>query len=289
MGKPLQAGPLPIRTATLADWTREAPQRLDEDGNRQWVLRTLNFAVEVTEVRGRAVLQRSDNPDEYMLVVPAGLRARVQAGGDTAAGEQDTLFIVPPGDSRATLGGDGLAVRIFSHRAEDICRAASNSGPHVDGFADVAAAADWPVPVGGFRLRRYALAQYSGAPNISRIFRSTNLMVNVMDVYQAARDSRALMPHSHEAYEQITLCMAGPFMHHLRTPWLPDASQWRADEHLEVGSPSALVIPPRLIHTTQALDRGCWLIDVFGPPRMDFSKIDGMVRNHAEYPMPASG
>lgn len=276
----------PIRKATLADWTREAPQRTDAAGNPSWILRTAHFSVEVTEVRGEALLERADHPDEYMLVLPPGLRAEARAGAQQISSEGDALFIFPPGTSSARLRGTGLAVRVFSHLAEDIHALASNQADHAGPFPDVAPAVNWPTPEDGFRLRVHDLAQHSGAPNIARVFRCTNLMVNVMDVRETARDPSTLMPHSHADHEQITLCMAGPFIHHLRTPWLPDSTQWRDDEHLHVGSPSGLVIPPRLIHTTQGMASGCWLIDVFGPPRLDFSLIPGMVRNHAEYPLP---
>lgn len=114
-------------------------------------------------------------------------------------------------------------------------------------------------------------------------------MLNIMKPYDSPRNPKALMPHSYTDCEQITLTLKGRFAHHLRTPWLPDSTQWRADEHIEVGSPSALVIPPRLIHTTQALEAKCLLIDVFGPPRFDFSRLPGLVRNASEYPMPAAG
>lgn len=282
------AQPAPrIRPATLADWTRQAPQSVDAAGNRSWVLRTAHFCTVLTEVQEHAELDRSDQPDEYMLIVAPGLRAEVQAGGECRETTAETLFIVPPGPSQVRLSGSGLVARVFSHRADDINQQASNAAEYGSGCADVAPAVNWPMPADGWRLRAYALAEYSGAANIARIFRSTNLMVNVMDVYDAARDARALMPHAHADYEQITLCMAGPFVHHLRSPWLPDSTQWRADEHLQIGSPSALVIPPRVVHTTQAMAAGCWLIDVFGPPRLDFSLVPGMVRNHGDYPMPA--
>lgn len=278
---------LPVRRATLADWTRDAPQHTDALGNPSWILRTLHFVVAVTAVRKEAVLACADNPDEYMVVVPSGLRAEVHAGSEQSTSDGETLFIVPPGPSRVQLHGAGLAVRVFSHRAAEICALASNQAEYAGGVADVAPAQDWPTPDDGFRLRTYELARYSGAANIARVFRSTNLMLNVMDVYQDARDARALKPHSHADCEQVTLCMAGPFVHHLRAPWGPDSLQWHSDQHLQIGSPSALVIPPRLIHTTQAMARGCWLIDVFGPPRRDFSEIPGMVRNADDYPMPA--
>lgn len=275
----------PVRPATLADWTREPPQFEDSAGNPSWVLRAAHFCAVVTDVQNEATLERVEQPDEYMVVVSPGMRAQVAAGNERAHVDMETLFIIPPGASRVQLKGTGLVVQIFSHRAEDINRFASNGADYVADVADVAPAVEWPTPPDGWKLRAYPLANRSAPGSIARVYRSTNLMVNVMEVYGAARDSKALMPHSHPDYEQITLCMAGPFVHHLRSPWLPDSTQWRADEHLEIGSPSALVIPPRLIHTTQAMAAGCWIIDVFGPPRMDFSLTPGLVINHDDYPM----
>ena len=48
-----------------------------------------------------------------------------------------------------------------------------------------------------------------------------------------------------------------------------------------------LAIPPNVIHTSRNIgsDPGR-LIDVFAPPRMDFSMREGVVANADEYPMP---
>ena len=49
-----------------------------------------------------------------------------------------------------------------------------------------------------------------------------------------------------------------------------------------------LVIPANVLHTSQNVSQGnSWLIDIFGPPRMDFSSKPGFVINAADYPMPA--
>jgi hypothetical protein len=69
-------------------------------------------------------------------------------------------------------------------------------------------------------------------------------------------------------------------------PWTPDRRSWRADQHLEAGSPSTTIIPAGIIHTSQGIaGEGMRLIDVFAPPRLDFSER-GWVDNAAEYPMP---
>jgi hypothetical protein len=86
----------------------------------------------------------------------------------------------------------------------------------------------------------------------------------------------------------MSLGLKGSFVHHLRYPWTPDKTRWRDDEHERYESPSVLVIPARVIHTTQDVGEGStWLVDIFAPPRMDFSSKQGFVLNAAEYPLPA--
>ena len=70
--------------------------------------------------------------------------------------------------------------------------------------------------------------------------------------------------------------------------YTPDLkTTWREDEHMDYGSPSVLVIPARVVHTSQDVGEGAArLIDVFGPPRLDFSSKPGFVLNEADYPTP---
>ena len=57
------------------------------------------------------------------------------------------------------------------------------------------------APHDGYRLRHYPLAQYA-KPNGDRIqprvFRSTNMLVNLFVHYQTRRDTRELSPHWHD-------------------------------------------------------------------------------------------
>lgn len=276
----------PVQDATLVDCRTMKAVRSPESGFSTWIVRTANFVVELTDVAGSATLRRASQPDEYMVVVPPHLQAVATSGVQSEMTRGDALFIIPPGDSTLQVTGHGLLTRVFSTQARDIATAAFNRIAYSVMPNDVAGLTLWPVPVDGFRLRHYPLADCIDPASISRVFRSTNLMLNIMRAYEKPRDPKVLMPHFHEDCEQITVALSGRFVHHLRKPWGPDSTQWSKDQHLEVGSPSALLIPPRLIHTTQAMEAGCRLIDVFGPPRLDFSRQPRMVRNAAEYPMP---
>lgn len=103
-----------------------------------------------------------------------------------------------------------------------------------------------------------------------KMLQTETLSINIVD-YQGPRDRSALSPHSHADFEQGSLALEGSFVHHLRTPWGSDADAWRDDEHLVAHSPSLVVIPPHVIHTSEGTGEGRHvLIDVFSPPRQDF-------------------
>jgi mannose-6-phosphate isomerase-like protein (cupin superfamily) len=265
----------------------DAPPQMAETGSQTWVTRGANFVVAVSAVEPGAVLSRTDNPDEYMVLL-GGLAATIRASAETIEAEAESLTIVPPGPSEIVAKGAGHLVRVLSNRAADLATKAENAVTYADGAAEVAPLVPWPDPVGGFKLRIYKPFDYDKPDTNMRLFRCTNLMINVLTKRTAPRDTAKLSPHAHDDFEQASLLLEGDYIHHLRYPWVPDMSQWRADEHLEIGSPSVTVIPAKVVHTSRNIgDKHSWLIDIFAPPRLDFSRKAGLVLNADEYPMPA--
>ena len=83
------------------------------------------------------------------------------------------------------------------------------------------------------------------------------------------------------------MSFAGEFIHHLRYPWTHDMAQWRDDDHISIGSPSVTIMPATVTHTTQDVGtEDGLLVDIFAPPRLDFSLKPGFVLNADEYPLP---
>lgn len=266
---------------------QEAPLTDVDQGADTWITRGANFVSVVTRADAGTVLARSDNADEYMVVTQA-IGATITTGDETVVVEPESLTIVPPGPSSVTLAGEGLIVRVFSNRAADLAARASNAAEYAEHPADVAPLVPWPDPVGGYRVRTYRLADHIREGTNMRVFRSTNLMLNVMTAREMPRDTSMLTPHSHDDFEQGSLAIGGAYVHHLRYPWTKDLAQWREDDAVEMASPSVLVIPPQVIHTSRNVgpDAGR-LIDIFAPPRVDFSLREGVVVNADEYPMPS--
>lgn len=273
--------------ATQARHYASAAQQV-APGASTWLTRGANFVVAVTQASAGTELARDNNPDEYMVYL-VDTAAVIEAGKERIEASADSLTIVPPGASRVTLSGAGQLVRVFSTKASDLASAAGNAGLYAAGAPEVAPLQAWPDPVGGFKLRNYLVSEHTKPDSNMRIFRSSNLMINIMTARQVARDVRKLSPHSHTDFEQGSLAISGDWVHHMRYPWTQDMTTWKEDEHIEMGSPSLLVIPPKVIHTSRNVnDGGSALIDIFAPPRMDFSSKPGMVCNAAEYPMPVA-
>lgn len=262
---------------TMAVLAEGGPQV--DDGPATWVMRAANFVITRSQVAPGERLDRKGQADEYFVYFHT-VGGRVSASGETADVGPETLVIVPPGDSEITASGDGQIFRVLSSRAEDLLKVALNRAAYEGGTGLSIPLRDGPMPKGGYRLRVYPMADYPITPDSHmRLFRTRNLMVNIFGYWKKPRDIHNLSPHSHDDFEQGSLALSGVWMHRLRFPWGKNLDVWKPDEHREVDSPSLMVIPPTVIHTSHNLSSG-QLVDVFAPPRADFV---GMARNKDDY------
>jgi len=278
----------PIKPSQWIEFLTLPPSSTGENGSRTWNARSATLVVSYTDAKAGEVFARTGQPDEYaVLQYSDSAPIRVTADGETVEVAEEAFVVVPPGDSSIEVLADGVFIRLFSIVADDLRDGVLNAAAYAEPDLRAAPLGEWPDPVGGFRLRVYRLADTPIAEGrFGRIFRTTNLMVNFLAEEPGPRDRFKLSPHYHDDFEQVSLAVKGRFIHHIRYPWGPDSSQWRPDESREIATPSICVIPPPTIHTTQGIGEHQQLIDIFSPPRVDFS-TSGWVLNAADYPAKA--
>ena len=276
--------------------TTLAPDEVTPLGSRSWCIRTQTCAVVYSVAARGERFTRVGQPDEYVTLLvstptqPAA-RLEVAAGQAHSFVDEDAVVIVPPGPSDLLVTAPGAVVRIFSNEATDIVSTARNASAHADAHPHTAPFASWPEAPEGDQLRVYRLSEAPVEPTrFGTIYRCRTIMVNVIAAHPGPRDPAKLSPHHHDDFEQVSLQLDGDYVHHIRTPWTTDLANWRGDEHRPCTSPALVVIPPPTVHTSQGIgDHRHQLIDIFCPPRLDFSTKPGWVLNHADYPdMPSA-
>jgi hypothetical protein len=265
------------------------PPAMDEQGARTWLARGQNFVLAYSEVQAGSVLRRERHTDEYMAVIPAaGEGAQLAANDETATVSGYSLIIMPPGDSAIRMRQSGLVLRVFSTCNADLASRAANAHAYSEAHPHIPPFKPWPAPPAGFRIRHYSLDVPAQPGRFGRIFRCTTMMINMLPLEHGPRDITRLSPHHHDDFEQGSLAIEGAFTHHIRWPWTANQHNWRNDDHEHCAAPSLAVIPPPAIHTSAATEpHRNQLIDIFSPPRVDFSKMNGWVLNADEYPMAA--
>lgn len=288
------SGAAPTSTDGIAapeyrDFSLVAPDEVSDAGSETWYFRGQNFVQAYTRLKAGDTLVREQQDEEYVvLLVSASTDVVVESDDVTEKVSERAVVVVPPGRSVITANADCDVVRLFDHRTTDVLAKASNAGSYSTPHPRVAPLEPWPEPVGGRKLRVYPTDSIPAEPGrFGRIFRTSSFMVNFLDLQEGPRDTEKLSPHHHDDFEQCSLAVEGSYVHHIRTPWTAKQSQWREDEHERVDSPSVAIIPPPTVHTSAAVGEGRnQLIDIFCPPRDDFSAQPGWVLNAADYPEP---
>ena len=267
----------------------DAAPRIETEERRSWYVRGCNFVLEYSDLAPSAALERRAQPDEYVLYLgdPAH-GVEIEWNGETVSVPGGSVAFIPPGDSRITFPTGGKPVRLFTIKSDDLVALCPNASAYDAPRSHIPPFEAWPEPTGGWKVRHYPLDVADKPGRFGRIYRCTTFMVNALPPMIGPRDPAKMSPHHHDDFEQCSLALGGTFTHYLRWTWTTDMRDWRDDKAVEVGSPSVLVIPPPVIHTTRATGEGRNdLVDIFCPPRIDFSQKPGWVLNADDYPMPS--
>ncbi|MTD54782.1 hypothetical protein [Amycolatopsis pithecellobii] len=265
-----------------------APEYDDFSGQERgtWITRAQNMILAYTQPAVGESLGRAEFTFEHvLLLVHDNSAAEVVAGDEKVSLRGQGLIVIPPGVSEVVSAGDGDLVRLVQWDEPGWADRARNASSYATPHPRVTPLTPWPAPAEN-KLRVYPLADVPQDPKrFGRIFRTRAFMVNFLPLQEGPRDPSKLSPHHHDDFEQISLAVEGEYVHHIRTPWTTDSRTWREDDHEHVGSPSVTVIPPPTVHTSAAVNPGRnQLIDIFSPPRKDFSAQPGWVLNAEEYP-----
>ena len=232
-------------------------------------VRAQNFFIEWLAAGADArALELSCDNEVMLLTFDAG--GKITRGGSVTKIGRRTLAILPPGACELVLEA-GRACILSTSRiaAAPTLNAASYAMPDAR-VAPVGPA--WRRTGDPERIQVFDIDNVQAPADNPRLkmFQSATMSINWVD-YDGPRDRTKLSPHAHADFEQASLAVAGRFVHHARVAWGKNANEWCDDRHLQANSPSVVVIPPEIIHTTEGVGPGHHLlIDIFAPPRRDF-------------------
>ena len=276
-----------IRHRGFADFGGLDPEL--RDGNRHWLMRAQNFWLEWIEMAHDPVsagFEVHSLFESMLLVLNAAVRVvPADPGRAPAQAAAHSLCILPPGCHAVSAAAGAVCVSIASARSDLAGRRCLGQEAYVERDPRICPTGQpYRRHAGDGVIRVLDIDAIAASPDRPRLkmIQTDTLSINIVE-YDGPRDRRALSPHAHADCEQGSLAVEGDFVHHLRVPWGSDSNLWRDDEHLQAGSPSLLVVPVGMVHTTEGVGEGRhMLLDVFSPPRRDF--IDsGWVFNSRDY------
>lgn len=271
-----------FRDYSTGAYYREPPQR-EGEGWQSWITRGANFAIIYTRAMAGAAITGNFQDEHFAYALDGGVIVTAR-GEERRLGDED-LAIVPPGDWRIRFEKESSLLQMVT-ADEGIAALAANQALYADGAPEVAPIDPWPEPTNGYRLRHYSTLEGYRRGGLVHAYRTRKLMMVPYPRFLEPRDETQLSPHAHADFEQGSVALEGEWQHYLRVPWTANRREWKPDATVEIGSPSTTIIPAGVIHTSQGMaGAGMRLVDVFAPPRMDFSER-GWVDNADEYPMP---
>lgn len=274
-----------LRSPSLIEFSRHP--LLAPTGSRRWTARGQNFAVTHLESTADGAASVFSSHDELMLITLDGVTSLTGAH-QTVQAPARSICILPASRWEVSASQTGRYVLIQSLREDEDAPEAVNRDAYAPRDARI-------VPVGRPYVRLVntgqvqvlAIDQVKAPADKARLkmLQTSTLSINWVE-YEGPRDRSQLSPHSHAAFEQGSLGLEGDFLHHLRTPWGENAGLWQDDQHARLASPSLMVVPVGLVHTSEGVGPGRHLlIDVFSPPRADFI-AKTWVANAADYAPP---
>lgn len=275
--------PTEVRQPSLLNMT----QPPDAAGSAtHWTGRGQNFATSWYRAGPAGFRTQVESVDEVMVIVLDG-SVGISSAGTRAEAPSRSICILPPKAWQLDLMPGVTCVVLCSLR-DDAKANAVNESAYAEADPRIAPVGEaWRTLRAGTDMRIFSIDSVSASKDKPRLkmLQTSTMSINWVE-YEGPRDRHALSPHSHTAFEQGSLALAGDFVHHLRVEWGEDADAWREDQHAQLGSPSLMVVPVGMIHTSEGVGQGHHLlIDVFSPPRADFI-AKGWVANSSDYAAP---
>ena len=271
-----------VHERSIVEFDREKPE--SRESTDHWFARGQNFVVEWVDGRSDGATFDVVTAEEAFLLLPQ-VGAMIGDAEGTVAATVRSVCILPPGEFKVTLDKAGLCACLYSDPAKFALPGIVNAGVYTPPNPDVAPVSPKFRRVDGSETVKVIEIDKISTPgrnSAMKVLQCATMSINW--VYrEGARDRTSLSPHVHDDFEQGSLAIFGSFIHHLRAEWGKNAELWRDDEHTQVPAKSLLVVPPKLIHTTEGVGDGAHLlIDVFAPARVDFIE-KGFVANAADY------